>query len=116
MSANKRYCLAVDLKDDPELIKKYCDYHAEGKAWPEITASIKDSGILDMEIYLTGNRLFMIMETTADFSFEKKGAMDAGNAKVQEWESLMSQFQQNLEWAADGEKWVQMERIYKLPQ
>lgn len=109
-----RYCLALDLKDNPDLIEQYKAYHAPGKTWPEIKASIKDSGIRDMEIYLTGNRMFMIMDVDDNFSFERKAAMDAGNRKVQEWEELMWTFQQALPWAKEGEKWVLMERIFAL--
>lgn len=109
-----RYCLALDLKDNPQLMEQYKAYHAPGKAWPEIEASIKDSGIREMEIYLTGNRMFMIMEVDEDFSFERKAQMDADNPKVQEWEDLMWTFQQALPWAKDGEKWVVMERIFGL--
>ena len=70
----KRYCLALDLKDDPKLISEYETYHRA--VWPEILKSITDSGILHMEIYRTGNRLFMIMETTDDFSFDPKAQSD----------------------------------------
>lgn len=110
----KRYCLALDLVDNPELIKEYEQWHKTESAWPEIKRSILDGGITNMEIYRTGNRLFMIMETGDDFSFEKKTAMDAGNAKVQEWEKLMWQFQQPLPWAKPGEKWVLMDKIFQL--
>ncbi len=110
----KRYCLALDLVDDPILIEEYEKYHKN--VWKEITASIKDAGILDMEIYRTGNRLFMIMETEDNFSFEKKNEMDSGNPKVQEWEQLMWKYQQALPAAKEGEKWILTERIYKLPQ
>lgn len=110
----KRYCLALDLKDDPNLIEEYKRYHAPGNAWPEVTTSIKDAGITDMQIYLTGNRLFMIMEVDETFDPEKKARMDADNLKVQEWENLMMKFQQLLPWAREGEKWVTMERIFKL--
>ena len=108
----KRFCLALDLVDDPTLIKEYENYHKN--IWKEITASIKDAGILDMEIYRVDNRLFMIMETEDDFSFDKKNVMDSSNAKVQEWEQLMWKYQQALPSAKKGEKWVLMERIYKL--
>jgi len=110
----KKYCLAVDLIDDPVLITEYEDRHKKGNAWPAITKSITDSGITNMEIYRTGNRLFMIMETDDNFSFERKAAMDATNAKVQEWEQLMWKFQQPLPWARDGEKWVLMDQIFQL--
>ena len=110
----KRYCLALDLVDDPQLIKEYEDYHKNG--WKEITASIKDSGILDMGIYRVSNRLFMIMETEGNFSFERKKQMDSANAKVQEWEQLMWKYQQALPVAKEGEKWILMNRIYKLSE
>ena len=110
----KRYCLALDLKNEPELIEKYKQHHEPGNVWPEITQSIKDAGIVDMEIYLTGNRLFMIMEVDDSFDPEKKARMDAANPIVQKWESLMMTFQQLLPWAGDGEKWVNMEKIFKL--
>lgn len=107
-----RYCLALDLKDDPALIAEYEAYH--GAVWPEILASIRDSGILNMEIYRWGNRLFMIMETSDDFSFERKSAMDKANEKVNEWEELMWKYQQALPGAAPGEKWILMDKIFDL--
>ena len=110
----KRYCLALDLVDDPMLVDEYENYHKN--VWKEIRASIKDAGILDMEIYRTGNRLFMIMETEDDFSFDKKNAMDSSNPKVQQWEQLMWKYQQVLPTAKEGEKWILMDRIYKLNQ
>lgn len=108
----KRYCLALDLKDDPQLIAAYEEHHRH--VWPEIKASIESAGIETMEIYRTGNRLFMIMETNENFSFEKKAAMDAADPKVQEWEKLMWTFQQSLPWAKEGEKWMLMEKIFEL--
>jgi L-rhamnose mutarotase len=107
-----RYCLALDLKDDPALIAEYEAYHR--KVWPEIIESIRSSGIESLDIYRTGNRLFMIMETNASFSFEKKGAADAANAKVQEWETLMWNYQQALPGARPGEKWILMDKIFEL--
>jgi len=110
----KKYCLAVDLTDDPELIAEYEYWHKSENAWPAITKSITDSGICNMEIYRTGNRLFMIMETDDSFSFENKGAMDIANPTVQEWEQLMWKFQQPLSWAKKGEKWIVMDKIFQL--
>lgn len=107
-----RYCLALDLKDDPTLIAEYEKYHE--KLRPEIEKSIIDSGITNMEIYRIGNRLFMIMETTDDFSFEEKAAADAANPKVQEWENLMWNYQQALPMAKEGEKWMLMKKIFAL--
>lgn len=110
----KKYCLAVDLKDDPELIAEYENWHKTENAWPEIMKSITDSGINNMEIHRSGNRLFMIMETDDSFSFERKAAMDGSNQKVQEWEQMMWKFQQPLPWAKEGEKWVLMNKIFGL--
>jgi len=109
---NRRYCLTLDLKDDPKLIAEYQRYHE--KIWPEITQSIKDSGIQDMEIYLLGTRMFMIIEVNESFSFEAKTRADQLNPRVQEWESLMGTFQKNLPQAKPGEKWLLMERVFKL--
>lgn len=109
---NRRFCLSLDLKQDPTLIAQYREYHQ--KIWPEITESIRNSGIVDMEIYLLGTRMFMIMEVNESFSFEKKAKADRQNPKVQEWEELMWKFQQALPQAKPGEKWLMMERIFKL--
>ncbi|SDP28608.1 L-rhamnose mutarotase [Mucilaginibacter sp. OK268] len=110
----KRYCLALDLKDDPQLIAEYEHWHKAENSWPEIRKSILDAEIRDMQIYRTGNRLFMIMETSDRYEAKKKEQMDALNSIVQEWEQLMSKFQQRLPWAKDGEKWVLMEQIFQL--
>ena len=107
-----RYCLALDLKDDPTLIAEYEKYHE--KIWPEIAESIHASGISDMEIYRIGNRLFMIMETDDTFSFSQKAANDAANPIVQKWEALMWTYQQALPMARPGEKWMLMDQIFKL--
>ena len=109
----KRYCLALDLKDDPSLIAEYEAYHQ--RVWPEILESIKDAGIEQMEIYRINNRLLMIMEVRDDFSFEQKAAMDISNKKVQEWEELMWKYQQVLPGSKPGEKWRLMARIFKTP-
>ncbi|KQB43911.1 Protein containing DUF718 domain [Flavobacterium daejeonense] len=111
---SKKICYACDLVDNPELIELYKRYHSRDSTWPEITKSIKDAGIIDMEIYLLGNRLFMIMEVDDSYTPERKQMMDAANPKVQEWEELMWRFQQALPGAKEGEKWLPMEQIYKL--
>ncbi|XP_054164767.1 L-fucose mutarotase-like [Oppia nitens] len=108
----KRYCLTLDLKDDPKIIAEYERYHRN--VWPEIKKSISDSGIRDLEIYRINDRMFMIMETEDNFSFDKKSQMDSNNPKVKEWEELMSNFQKALPFAKPGEKWVLMDRIFKL--
>ena len=105
-----KYCLTLDLIDDPALIKAYEEHHRH--VWPEILASIKHSGITNMEIYRFETRLFMIMETDESFSFECKAAMDASNPKVQEWETLMLKYQQPFK--NSSEKWVLMDKIFQL--
>lgn len=110
----KRYCLALDLIDDPALIAEYEHWHKRENTWPEITESIKDAGITALEIYRTGNRLFMIIETIDTFDFDIKAEMDIDNPKVQEWEKLMWKYQQPLSWAEAGEKWVLMNKIFRL--
>lgn len=109
---NRRFCFTLDLKNDPALITEYRKHHE--KIWPEITESIKSSGIVDMEIYLLGTRMFMIVEANESFSFEKKAKSDQRDPRVQEWEDLMWKFQQTLPQAKPGEKWLRMERIFKL--
>jgi L-rhamnose mutarotase len=109
----KRYCLALDLKDDAAMIVAYEEYHRN--VWPEIIKSIKEAGIEQMEIYRTGNRLFMIMEVNDDFSFEKKAIADAANEKVQQWEQLMWKYQQGLPMSKPGEKWILMKKIFEIP-
>ena len=107
-----RYCFALDLKADKNLIAEYEAYHEA--IWPEIADSITSAGIEKLEIYRIENRLFMIMETNENFSFEKKAQMDAANPKVQEWENLMWKYQQALPFAKEGEKWVRMNKIFEL--
>ena len=108
----KKYCLAVDLVDDESMIAEYEAWHQKVPA--EIQKSIRDSGITNMEIYRVGNRMFMIIETTDDFSFESKAAADLANPKVQQWEQMMWKFQASLPFAKAGEKWVLMKKIFEL--
>ena len=109
-----RYTLALDLKDDPASITEYERLHKQIR--PEIERSIREAGILNMEIYRVGNRLFMLMETDDTFSFAAKAAADAANPAVQEWENHVWQYQQALPFAKPGEKWVLMHQIFSLNQ
>ena len=110
----RRYCLALDLKEDARLIDEYEAYHR--KVWPEILESIASSGILSMEIYRLENRLMMVMEVDDRFSFEAKAAADAANARVQAWEALMWRYQQAVPGGPPGAKWRLMERIFAFPE
>ena len=109
---SRRYCMTLDLKDDPKLIAEYKKHHEN--IWPEIAESIKQAGVEDMEIYLHGTRMFMIMEVNDKFSLEVKQKIDSENPKGREWEALMWKFQQSLPPAKPGEKWRFIERIFKL--
>jgi L-rhamnose mutarotase len=108
----RRYCLTLDLKDDPELIREYRRHHEN--VWPAVRDSIRQAGILDLELYLLDTRLMMVIEVDDRFSFDEKARIDRDNPKVQEWEKLMWNFQKPLPGAKPGEKWLLMERIYKL--
>lgn len=108
----QRFCLALDLKNSPKLIAEYERYHE--RIPDAIEKSIKDAGITNLEIYRIGTRLFMILEANDDFSFEKKGKMDASNLAVQAWEELMWRFQKPLKEAKEGEKWLLMNKIFQL--
>jgi L-rhamnose mutarotase len=110
----KRYCKTLELKNDPVLIEDYKKAHAPGSNWPEITTGMREVGIIDMEIYIHGTRLFMIMDTIPDFDHDKAMAELARKPRQSEWEALMSRFQDTTVNASAGEKWQLMERIYKF--
>ena len=115
-TAFKRYCKCLELENDPSLIEEYKKLHAMGAAWPEITAGMKEVGILDMEIYLSGTILFMIMDTNADFDHEQAMAKLATMPRQTEWEALVSKYQKTRSGASAKEKWRLVERIYKMDQ
>ena len=108
----KRYCQTLELRNEPELIDKYVEAHAH--VWPEVQRGIREVGILDMQIYRLGTRLFMIMDTVDDFDFEKDNARLATLPGQAEWEAYVAQFQGCDPDAASTEKWQLMERIFKL--
>ena len=110
----KRFCQTLDLKDNPQLIAEYRRRHSEGEAWSEIIEGIRQVGILEMEIYLVGTRLFMIVETPLDFDWDSAMARLATLPRQQEWEDYMSQFQAAEKGASSDEKWRMMERIFHL--
>lgn len=112
--AFKRYCKTLELRNDPQLISDYKKVHAPGATWPEISQGMREVGILDMEIYLLGTRLFMIMDTVTDFDHDRAMDQLAGKPRQSEWEAYVSRFQQTSADATADEKWQLMERIYKL--
>jgi L-rhamnose mutarotase len=111
-----RHVLILDLKDDPELIAHYEAYHRPGGVPEAVLNSIRDAGIAEMEIHRSGNRLVMLMETTAAFDPEAKAAADAADPAVVAWEALMDAYQQRLPWAPADVKWLEAERIFALSQ
>ncbi|MGN0214916.1 MAG: L-rhamnose mutarotase [Prevotella sp.] len=110
----KRYCQTMELRDDSELIKKYCLAHSREHFWPEIEEGIKRVGILEMEIYIFGNRLFMIVETPLDFDWDSAMARLATLPRQQEWETFVAAFQQCAANATSDEKWQMMDRMFYL--
>ncbi|UCC98990.1 MAG: L-rhamnose mutarotase [Phycisphaerales bacterium] len=112
----KRYCKSLELQDDPALIEEYKKLHAMGAGWPEITAGMKEVGIVDMEIYISGATLFMIMDTKGDFDHEQAMARLATLPRQAEWEALVSKYQKTQADASAKEKWRLVERIYKMDQ
>ena len=112
----KRYCKTLRLYDDSALIEKYKKAHGIGQVWPEISQGMKEVGIMDMEIYIHGNILFMIMDTVPGFDHEKAMKILATKPRQSEWEAHMSQFQKTTSDASADEKWQLMERIFELDQ
>ena len=110
----RRHCLTLDLKDDATAIAEYKRYHV--KIWPEVKQSLFDAGVEEMEIYLLGTRMFMIMDVNESFSLSSKAAMDLANAKVQEWETIMHGFQRQLPGAGADQYWMPMERVFSLAE
>jgi L-rhamnose mutarotase len=116
LSVFKRYCKTLLLKDDAHLIDDYKKVHAPEAVWPEITQGMRDVGIIDMEIYILGTRLFMIMDTVADFDHDKAMEELATKPRQSEWEAYVSRFQQTSAEATADEKWQLMERIFKMDE
>jgi len=110
----KRFCKTLTLEDDPQLMEDYKKVHAAGAVWPEINQGMIDVGILDMEIYIIGTRLFMIMDTVPDFNHDLAMAELANKPRQSEWEAYVSRFQKTSADASADEKWQLVERIYKL--
>ena len=110
----KRYCQTMDLKDSPDLIREYRRRHSQGQAWQEIIDGIRAVGILEMEIYIRGNRLFMIVETPLDFDWDSAMARLATLPRQQEWEAYMAMLQQCQAEATSDEKWQMTERMFHL--
>ncbi len=112
--AVKRYVQTMELKDEPALIARYRRAHSREEAWQEIIAGIRQVGILEMEVYICGNRLVMIVEAPEDFRWESAMARLATLPRQAEWEEFVAQFQRCDPSATSDEKWQMMERIFHL--
>lgn len=110
----KRYCQTLDLRDSPELIAEYRKRHSRTGIWPEILAGIREVGILEMEIYILGTRLFMIVETPVDFDWDTAMKRLGALPRQEEWEAYMAVFQQAAPGMSSAEKWQPMERMFHL--
>lgn len=110
----KRYCQTLDLRNSPELIAEYRKRHSESEAWPEIQAGIREVGILEMEIYILGCRLFMIVETPLDFDWDTAMEKLSKLPRQEEWEDYMAIFQDVKPGMSSAEKWKPMERMFHL--
>lgn len=110
----KRYCQTLDLRDNPELIAEYRKRHSREAVWQEILDGIREVGILEMEIYIVGTRLFMIVETLPDFDWDSAMARLDTLPRQKEWEEYMSVFQQAEAGMSSAEKWRPMERMFHL--
>lgn len=108
---SRRVCFALDLVDDAALIAAYEAAHAPGAAWPEVTEGIRASGFEAMEIWRAGDRLFMIAEVSDDWPRPIPAELQEVDAR---WQAAMERFQKRLAFAAAGEKWVPMRRIFSL--
>lgn len=110
----KRYCQMLDLVNDKELIGKYRELHSEESHWKEIRDGIKAVGILEMEIYIVDNHLFMIVETPVDFDWDQAMAKLATLPRQDEWEDTVAVFQACRPGSNSAEKWTMMERMFYL--
>lgn len=110
----KRYCQTLELKEDAALIAQYVTAHDREHSWREIREGIRSVGILEMEIYIHDNRLFMIVETPADFDWQEAMARLAALPRQEEWEAFVSQFQKCAANATSDEKWQLMSRMFYL--
>ena len=106
-----RYCLALDLRDDPAVMAEYDRYHRE--VWPEVLAHLRISGIHDMTIWRRENRLVMLIDADEGFTPEQLVIGPGTHPRVKEWETLMANFQQPLP-HAEKTAWQPMESVFRL--
>ena len=110
----KRYVQRLDLKSDEEAIQLYRKLHSEECHWKEIRDGIREVGILEMEIYISGNRLVMVVDAPEDFNWDASMDKLASLPRQVEWEHLVAKFQECGENATSEDKWQMMERMFYL--
>ena len=110
----KRYVQTLDLSDDPEMIREYRKWHSEDFHWKEIREGIKAVGILEMEIYILGTRLVMIVDAPEDFDWTEAMNRLATLPRQAEWEAFVAKLQGCRTDARSDEKWQMMERMFRL--
>lgn len=110
----KRYCQTLDLVDDAAMIARYREAHSRVEVWPEIVDGIRAVGILEMDMYILGNKVFMIVETPIDFDWDSAMAQLATLPRQQEWEDYVSVLQGCDRGVTSTGKWQLMERMFHL--
>lgn len=110
----KRYVQILDLRDDPDMIREYRKWHSEEHHWREIRKGIREVGILEMEIYILGTRLVMIVDAPLDFDWTTAMNKLATLPRQAEWEAFVSRLQGCSADARSDEKWQMMERMFYL--
>lgn len=108
-----RHMLAVDLKDDPAVVETYKEHHR--RVWPEVLRSLRAAGLADMQIYILGRRLVMLVDMKEGLDVRRVFAAHvASHARVAEWEALMKSMQQPAPGSAAGEWWAVMQPVFHL--
>lgn len=110
----KRYVQFLEISDDPELVAQYRKWHSEEYSWKEVRDGIREVGILEMEIYILGSKLVMIVDAPADFEWKEAMARLATLPRQAEWEAFVSKFQGCSAEVRSDEKWQPMERMFRL--
>lgn len=110
----KRYCQTMELRDDAELIRRYCEAHDEPHFRPEVLAGMREVGIMEMEVYIVGTRLVMIVDAPEDFNWDEAMALLATLPGQEDWEAYVAQFQQCDANATSDQKWQMMKRIFHI--
>ena len=106
----KRFAMTVLLKDDPEVIRRYDEYHAN--PWPEVRMGLVRCGVRRLFIYRRRRHLFLFMETAGNFSLERDMPKYMDDPKVREWDEIMQNLQEPVEGAPRGSTWIEMKEVF----